>query len=59
MDLSRYANLFLAESREHLQPCNRLLLELERSPHGPSTGGRIFRAMHTLKGMAATMATPS
>lgn len=55
MDLSRYANLFLAESREHLQACNRLLLDLERSPHAGEPVVGIFRAMHTLKGMAATM----
>ncbi|MEO8294723.1 MAG: chemotaxis protein CheA [Gemmatimonadota bacterium] len=55
MDLSRYANLFLAESREHLQTCNRLLLELERSPHATEPVVGIFRAMHTLKGMSATM----
>ncbi|MEO8199112.1 MAG: chemotaxis protein CheA [Gemmatimonadota bacterium] len=55
MDLSRYANLFLAESREHLQACNRLLLELERTPHASEPVVGIFRAMHTLKGMAATM----
>jgi two-component system chemotaxis sensor kinase CheA len=55
MDLSRYANLFLAESREHLQACNRLLLDLERSPHAAEPVVGIFRAMHTLKGMAATM----
>ena len=55
MDLSRYANLFLAESREHLQACNRLLLDLERSPHSTEPVVGIFRAMHTLKGMAATM----
>ena len=55
MDLSRYANLFLAESREHLQACNRLLLDLERSPHSSEPVVGIFRAMHTLKGMAATM----
>ena len=55
MDLSRYANLFLAESREHLQACNRLLLDLERSPQASEPVVGIFRAMHTLKGMAATM----
>jgi len=55
MDLSRYANLFLAESREHLQACNRLLLELERTPNATEPVVGIFRAMHTLKGMAATM----
>jgi two-component system chemotaxis sensor kinase CheA len=55
MDFSRYANLFLAESREHLQACNRLLLELERTPHAAEPVVGIFRAMHTLKGMSATM----
>src|SRR5207237_1308912 len=29
MDLSQYAELFLAESREHLSACNQLLLEWE------------------------------
>src|SRR3989449_2956172 len=32
MDLSQYAELFLAESREHLSACNQLLLDWERSP---------------------------
>ena len=32
MDVSKYAALFLAESREHLSSCNQLLLEWERSP---------------------------
>lgn len=55
MDVSRYASLFLAESREHLLTCNRLLLELERDPASVEPVGGIFRAMHTIKGMAATM----
>src|SRR3989454_7822180 len=32
MDLSQYAELFLAESREHLSACNQLLLAWERKP---------------------------
>ncbi|MGH7657584.1 MAG: Hpt domain-containing protein, partial [Gemmatimonadales bacterium] len=55
MDVSRYAALFLAETREHLQTCNRLLLELERDPAAGEPVGGIFRAMHTIKGMAGTM----
>jgi two-component system chemotaxis sensor kinase CheA len=55
MDLSQYAELFLAESREHLSACNRLLLEWERRPAAPEPVGGIFRAVHTVKGMAATM----
>ena len=55
MDLSQYAELFLAESREHLSACNQLLLEWERHPSAAEPVGGIFRAVHTVKGMAATM----
>src|SRR5437879_6382328 len=55
MDLSQYAELFLAESREHLSACNHLLLEWERNPAAAEPVQGIFRAVHTVKGMAATM----
>ena len=55
MDLSQYAELFLAESREHLSACNQLLLEWERNPAAKEPVSGIFRAVHTVKGMAATM----
>jgi two-component system chemotaxis sensor kinase CheA len=55
MDLSQYAELFLAESREHVSACNHLLLDWERTPTSPEPVGGIFRAVHTVKGMAATM----
>ena len=55
MDLSQYAELFLAESREHVSACNHLLLEWERTPASGEPVGGIFRAVHTVKGMAATM----
>ena len=55
MDLSQYAELFLAESKEHLSACNELLLEWERHPGATEPVGGIFRAVHTIKGMAATM----
>ena len=55
MDLSQYAELFLAESREHLSACNQLLLEWEKSPANLTPVGGLFRAVHTVKGMAATM----
>src|SRR5437016_4148883 len=55
MDLSQYAELFLAESREHLSACNQLLLEWERGPANLAPVGGLFRAVHTVKGMAATM----
>src|SRR5918992_1551781 len=55
MDLSKYAALFLAESREHLKACNGSLLEWERAPTAVEPVDRLFRAIHTIKGMAATM----
>ncbi len=55
MDLSKYAALFLAESREHLNACNASLLEWERAPASVEPVDRVFRAVHTIKGMAATM----
>ncbi|HMU61562.1 MAG TPA: chemotaxis protein CheA [Gemmatimonadales bacterium] len=55
MDLNKYAALFLAESREHLTTCNRLLLEWEREPGATDAVAGLFRAIHSLKGMAATM----
>jgi two-component system chemotaxis sensor kinase CheA len=55
MDVSKYAALFLAESREHLSACNQLLLEWEREPSATRPVGGLFRAIHTIKGMGATM----
>ena len=55
MDISKYSALFLAESREHLSTCNLLLLEWEREPSATEPVGGLFRAIHTIKGMAATM----
>ncbi len=55
MDLSKYAALFLAESREHLSSCNQYLLEWERDPAAAEPVAGLFRAIHTIKGMAATM----
>ena len=55
MDLSRYAALFLTESREHLGVCNQALLEWERDPAAVEPVDALFRAIHTIKGMAATM----
>ncbi len=55
MDVSKYAALFLTESREHLSSCNQQLLAWEREPAATRPVGGLFRAIHTIKGMAATM----
>ncbi len=55
MDVSQYLDIFLDESKEHLQNLNTSVLELEQDPENPDTISEIFRAAHTLKGMAGTM----
>ncbi len=55
MDLDKYVALFLADSREHLQQCNALLLDWERSPTSAAPVAGLFRSVHTIKGMAATL----
>jgi len=55
MDPSQYAELFLAESREHLSTVNQLLLEWERNPAAREPVAGVFRSLHTIKGMAATL----
>lgn len=54
-DLSKYRELFFEESDEYIQTLNDSLLELEKNPEEKSIIDEIFRAAHTLKGMAATM----
>ena len=55
MDSAQYAELFLTESREHVSAINHSLLELERGAGGDEPVGAIFRGVHTIKGMSATM----
>ncbi|HEV7993359.1 MAG TPA: chemotaxis protein CheA [Gemmatimonadaceae bacterium] len=55
MDSAQYAELFLTESREHVSAINHSLLELERGVGGDQPVGAIFRGVHTIKGMSATM----
>jgi two-component system chemotaxis sensor kinase CheA len=55
MDLARYATLFLTESREQLGACSEALLEWEREPGAADPVLRLFRAMHSFKGMAGAM----
>ena len=59
VDLSKYKELFVDESREHLQCISRNLLALEKEPKSESKStdalNEIFREVHTLKSMAATM----
>jgi two-component system, chemotaxis family, sensor kinase CheA len=55
MDMSQYLEVFIDESKEHLQAINEQLLELEKAPEDMAIVNEIFRSAHTLKGMSATM----
>jgi two-component system, chemotaxis family, sensor kinase CheA len=53
--MNQYLEVFIEESKEHLQACNEHLLELEKNPEDLKIVNEIFRSAHTLKGMSATM----
>lgn len=55
MDVSQYLDIFIEEAKEHLQNLSEQLLVLEKEPENEATINEIFRAAHSLKGMAGTM----
>ena len=55
MDVSQYLEIFIDESNEHLQTLSDQLIILEKEPDNSDTINEIFRAAHSLKGMAGTM----
>lgn len=55
MDVEQYLEIFIEEAKEHLQTLNEQLLIIEAEPENMDTINEIFRAAHSLKGMAGTM----
>ena len=55
MDFSEYKDVFAAEAREHIQSLNENLLQFEQTPDDQELVAEMFRAAHSLKGMAGTM----
>ena len=55
MDMSKYRELFLSETREHINSLNQLVVTLEQEPGNRETIDALFREAHSIKGMAATM----
>ncbi|GEN55799.1 chemotaxis protein CheA [Halolactibacillus alkaliphilus] len=55
MEMNEYLDVFIEESKEHIQALNDHLLTLEKNPEDVSIVNEIFRSAHTLKGMSATM----
>jgi two-component system chemotaxis sensor kinase CheA len=55
MEVNQYKEIFIEESREHLQNLNFLLLELEKNHKNYGILNEIFRSVHTIKSMAGSM----
>lgn len=55
MNKNQYMEIFIEETKEHLQSLDECLFELEKDPENKEVLNEIFRVAHTLKGMAGTM----
>ncbi|MCR5486793.1 MAG: chemotaxis protein CheA [Lachnospiraceae bacterium] len=55
MDVSQYLGIFLDEATEHVQSISDQMMVLEQEPDNQEAVNEIFRAAHSLKGMAGTM----
>ena len=55
MDVSQYLDVFIDETAEHMQNLSDCIMSLENDPDDKDTINEIFRAAHSLKGMAGTM----
>lgn len=55
MDVSQYLEIFIDETNEHIQSLSDCIMTLEKEPENKDTINEIFRAAHSLKGMAGTM----
>ena len=47
MDLNQYLDIFIDETKEHLQSLNEHILILEQEPDNQNTINEIFRAAHS------------
>ncbi len=55
MDPAKYRNLFLEEATEHLGEMSGALLTLEKTPADGEAIDMLFRMVHSIKGMAASL----
>lgn len=55
MDKAKFRAMFLAEAAEHLQDMSATLVRLDKDPDNRLDIDALFRAAHSIKGMAATM----
>ena len=59
MDPSAYLHLFVAEAREHLGAAYGLASRVEEGAWAEASLREVFRHVHSVKGMAATMGFPA
>ena len=55
MDVSQYLEIFIDETKEHIQSLSDQLMILEQEPENEDCINEIFRSAHSMKGMAGTM----
>lgn len=55
MDVSQYLDIFIDETNGHIQELSDNIMLLEKEPENKDCVNEIFRAAHSLKGMAGTM----
>lgn len=55
MDTSQYLDIFVDETKEHIQVLSDQIMVLEKEPDNSDAIAEIFRSAHSLKGMAGTM----
>lgn len=55
MDVSQYLDIFIDETNGHIQDLSDSIMILEKEPENKDVINEIFRAAHSLKGMAGTM----
>ncbi len=55
LDVGEYLDMFIEESEQNLQIISEEMLRFEQDPNNLDIVAEMFRAAHTLKGMAGTM----
>lgn len=55
MDIAKYRTLFLEEATEHLAEIGQALLVLEKDLRADDALDTVFRLMHSMKGMGASL----
>lgn len=55
LDMAKYREIFLEESRDHLEEISRALFDLEKEMANSEAIDTLFRMAHSIKSMAASL----